>query len=175
MKKIIVAVALACAAVFAQAASFDWSASRVYDSSGTLTSTTGYLVLTSDMARDDAVTAISKGNIASVTSAAKNSASFANGSMSASAANTFDYTIAAGESLSAFFVVVDGDKAFVSAVASAVAVETGSSTFVFGNQKTATQSAANWMSTGGEQAPEPTSGMLLLIGLAGLALRRKQA
>jgi len=37
----------------------------------------------------------------------------------------------------------------------------------------ATQTAANWVG-GGEPAPEPTSGLLMLLGMAGLALRRRR-
>ena len=170
MKKIIVAAAIAFVAVVTQAATFDWSASRVYGADGSLSSATGYLVLTSAMTREAALTAVTNGDLASVTGAAVNSASFSAGSMTASAANTFDYNVAAGNSIDAFFVVVDGDKAFLSATASAVAVETGSSTFVFGNQRTATQNPSNWQSV-----PEPTTGLLILLGMAGLALKRKVA
>ena len=40
----------------------------------------------------------------------------------------------------------------------------------FGNMATATQNAGNWAAV-----PEPTSGLLLLLGMAGLALKRKRA
>ncbi|MBR4616199.1 MAG: PEP-CTERM sorting domain-containing protein [Kiritimatiellae bacterium] len=36
--------------------------------------------------------------------------------------------------------------------------------------QTATQNASNWAAV-----PEPTSGLLLLLGMAGLALKRKRA
>lgn len=173
MKRIIIAATIALVAIVTQAATFDWSASRMYGADGNLSSATGYLVLTSAMTRDAALTAVSNGDLASVTGAAVNSASFSAGSMTASAANTFDYNVAAGNSIDAFFVVVDGDKAFLSATASAVAVETGSSTFVFGNQRTASQSSSNWVPTG--SVPEPTTGLLVLLGMAGLALKRKVA
>ena len=39
-----------------------------------------------------------------------------------------------------------------------------------GNMQSATQNASNWAAV-----PEPTSGLLMLIGIAGLALRRRRA
>ena len=43
----------------------------------------------------------------------------------------------------------------------------------WGSQSTASQASGAWTSVRG--VPEPTSGLLMLIGLAGLALRRKRA
>ena len=40
----------------------------------------------------------------------------------------------------------------------------------FGNQETASTATGAW-----QNVPEPTSGLLMLVGLAGLALRRKRA
>ena len=45
--------------------------------------------------------------------------------------------------------------------------------FVAGNQATYLNNADNWKSYGA--VPEPTSGLLLLLGMAGLALKRKRA
>ena len=50
---------------------------------------------------------------------------------------------------------------------------TATVTVNFGNMATATQTASNWV--GGEAVPEPTSGLLMLLGMAGLALRRRRA
>lgn len=43
----------------------------------------------------------------------------------------------------------------------------------WGSQSTASQAAGAWGSV--SDVPEPTSGLLMLIGMAGLALRRKRA
>ena len=65
-------------------------------------------------------------------------------------------------------IETDGKK-FTSAAKTAVAPETGAAGVAFGNLQTATTTAGAWQSV-----PEPTSGLLLLLGMAGLALRRKQ-
>ena len=49
-------------------------------------------------------------------------------------------------------------------------------TFAAGNQSTYLNNAGNWSSYGAPAAePEPTSALMMLFGLAGLALRRKRA
>ena len=47
---------------------------------------------------------------------------------------------------------------------------TGNKSLAFGSQATITQAAGAWTAV-----PEPTSGLLLLLGMAGLALKRKVA
>ena len=54
-----------------------------------------------------------------------------------------------------------------------IGATTASVTFVAGNQSSYLNDAANWRSYG--SIPEPTSGLLMLVGLAGLALRRRRA
>ena len=45
----------------------------------------------------------------------------------------------------------------------------------WGDQESASSASGAWKSVGGSAVPEPTSGLLMLVGLAGLALRRKRA
>ena len=73
---------------------------------------------------------------------------------------------------SANYAVVAGASGLTKAISATAA----SVTFVGGNQSTALADASNWKSYGGGggDVPEPTSGLLLLIGGAMLALRRKQ-
>ena len=85
-------------------------------------------------------------------------------------------------SLSAFAVVVDSSDLasaknyfLVSGGAEKTATftsATGMKALAWGSQASITQSAGGWTST---SVPEPTSGLLMLLGMAGLALRRKRA
>ena len=81
-----------------------------------------------------------------------------------------------------FFVLFDsadtsaGKYAVVSGAATltkTIADTTATMSFASGNQKTFLNNASNWKSYGA--VPEPTSGLLMLLGMAGLALRRKRA
>ena len=81
-------------------------------------------------------------------------------------------TLVAGNTYDFYFVMTDGVNSLTSAVKSVPAAATGTGTIGWGNQATYTSNADNWKSGG--DVPEPTSGLLLLIGGAMLALRRKQ-
>ena len=70
------------------------------------------------------------------------------------------------------YIVVSGASTLskeVTATAAAV-------TFASGNVASTLSNASNWKSFGtSSSVPEPTSGLLMLLGMAGLALRRKHA
>ena len=70
------------------------------------------------------------------------------------------------------YVVVDG----LSNLTKTIAATTANVTFSAGNASSIINNADNWKSfgTGGGDIPEPTSGLLLLVGAGMLALRRKQ-
>jgi hypothetical protein len=66
--------------------------------------------------------------------------------------------------------VEDNGKTFKSDVKNVGAQATSTAAITFGNMQSATQNASNWAAV-----PEPTSGLLMLLGVAGLALKRKRA
>lgn len=70
---------------------------------------------------------------------------------------------------SAKYVVVSGAANLTKTITSTAATVT----FASGNASSILNNASNWQSYGA--VPEPTSGLLMLLGMAGLALRRKRA
>lgn len=188
MKKLIVTLVSAAMGVAANAASYTWSTTgRLYDGSGNsgaeyyVSGKTAYLMFTSVVAQDDLVKSyLSNSATAQSTVTANNIASVtvdSEGKISSTA--TYDTTA----QHDAYFVIFNGDKMYVSgsAVASydvlnpadvkdiAFGLQTYTSKATFADTTT-TYSGAGWYAV-----PEPTSGLLLLLGVAGLALKRKRA
>lgn len=176
-------------AVCVHAASINWTISNVYSTSDATTKCTGYaayLFVTDNSTNVSGIktttlaavqTALGAGDTATLTSlAAANrtfdgsftsqptgiSSDFSSGSLSAFAV-IFDAADAA--SASHYYLVNEGATKSVSFTSA-----TGAKNLAFGTQATATQNAANWAAV-----PEPTSGLLMLLGMAGLALRRRRA
>lgn len=93
-------------------------------------------------------------------------------------------TLDAGTSYTGFFVIFDsatvtsGSAKYVVVSEAPNLTQNPSATaaqfnFIAGNQATFLNNADNWKSYG--SVPEPTSGLLMLLGVAGLALRRRRA
>ena len=84
--------------------------------------------------------------------------------------------------ITAYFAIVSGDNIFISTEASGTVPETGALTMQFKGLNTPSKAAviefANASSYTGAgwytAVPEPTSGLLMLLGMAGLALKRKR-
>ena len=153
MKKLVVMLAMVMAAVVANAASVKWSAANLYASDGVSKFTgdvTLYCVELADFS--STVKASAAGAVAATTVALPDSA--------------------AGTKLNFYFTFTDNGKTFTSDTKVGTIPTTATpATLAFGNMASATQDSSKW---GGGDAPEPTSGLLLLIGGAMLALRRKQ-
>lgn len=191
MKKLMIAcVAVAMAAV-AQAASINWTITNIYspaDSSAkiaansmsawlfvTANSTDVTTIKTTTMAAVQAV--LDSGDLTGLSTLAAAHASntaagtiggatgltgFSSGTLTAFALVIDSTDLATANN---YFLVSDGatkDAVFTSA--------TGVKMFGWGDQTSYTQGAGKWSAV-----PEPTSGLLLLLGMAGLALKRKVA
>ena len=171
MKKMIVLAVVALAAAFSQAASLDWKYGATADDVG---KTVYVLAGTTAVTEWDSVGALSAAALGSGTVAKSGRAYATNGTVAdASITKT---------SADIYYVVVsaDGSTFDVTSVANMAA-----SVYDPNNQEStpgantslssaSITSSGNSFGGGGGDVPEPTSGLLLVLGGAMLALRRKQ-
>ena len=186
MKKIMFAMAAIVIAGATQAASFTWktyTGQYVYEAgtSAKLSGATAYLFDASVVSQSALLTALfaegdDKKSITDFT-ALSSAATGANGAIS----STSFEAGSVGTTINAYFAIVDGDNVFISSSASATGQETGAAQLQFKSLNTVSKAAATEFSGTVSGAgwytavPEPTSGLLMLVGLAGLALRRRRA
>ena len=157
MKKLLVLAAVIVAGVAANAASFKWTAANIYGSDGT-TKWAGDVSLYAYAASAD-VSSATLVDTFSISTAGSVSSTFSSDSLTGG--NYYNF----------YFVIEDNGKTFTSTTKENVqALATQTSNITFGNMQTATKNASNWAAV-----PEPTSGLLMLLGMAGLALRRRRA
>lgn len=192
MKKLIMMIAVVVAAVAANAATVTWGASKghLYQAGSDtvkVTSGTAYLMFaTTAFDQSDLVSAFaaaegdSAATIAAMTASGALATGFGTVGSNARIATT-DSTYAMKGDMSAYFVVFNGDNMYISSAAD-VAYDSVSdaATFAFASQSTPSKAAAmdasaGYTGAGWYAVPEPTSGLLMLVGLAGLALRRRRA
>ena len=182
MKKIMFGLAIA-AAVMAQASSFDWKTGmggQVYQpgsTSATVSGLTAYLFDAAVTSQSAAFAALNSKTVPTSISGGLDNSSISSGKITAKA-TPFTWG-SAGDTLTAFFVIVDGDNFYISNTASMAADASATKTLSF-SEKTASQAALNtsgsYSGAGWYKAvPEPTSGLLMLVGLGALALRRRKA
>ena len=178
MKKIIIGVVAAMSVIVANAAAANWDNSNgdLYEYGGTGNVATGYLayfINAADLAQGDAVTAAAAGNLAAITSVGYESTVGLSDGGWLEDSGVGDFTN--GADLSAYLVIFNAGTTDTATYAYISSVETefvpGSGmdvNFAFDLSSSAT--AGNWTAV-----PEPTSGLLMLLGMAGLALRRRRA
>lgn len=190
MKKLIIALGVVAIAAGVQAAAFNWTSSGIGASAKTINSKAGTALYSSETAytlylfdavvtSQDTLLAGLRDNKAITTFTSVASQTLASNSQIT--AQEFSYG-SAGNDYNFYFAVINGDDVFLSASkgASAQASDTVAVSFAsIGNatknvfaDSTATFAAngAGWYAV-----PEPTSGLLMLLGMAGLALRRRRA
>ena len=191
MKKLMMAAAVALAAIGLNAATVNWQASKgyLYDgvSANKITSGSAYLMyVTAGYTQSDLVSAFAAANGDSVATLAAMSASGAmatgagtigSNSRITGASSTSDLAAADG---SVYFVVFNDDKMYVSITADALydsVMGTSDASFasISASSKVDLQAADGYSAAGWYAVPEPTSGLLMLLGMAGLALRRRRA
>ena len=187
MKKLMIAAAIVCAAVVSQAAVANWSVADIYDWTDINKAEPGYdvmganyatymVVATSDFGRDELIAALGEGKFSWMTEQNVDTptAAMAGGAASGTTPGWFGNE----ETVKAFAVVFNNadykiaDYAYVTPVASN---STGAEGQPAALKFTGEDSWDPSLWTKVENVPEPTSGLLLLLGVAGLALRRRRA
>lgn len=186
MKKLMIALVAVAIGMVANAASFTWKVQNGYiwdgaDTPAKITSGSAYLVFASALSQSDLVTAFAADAAtaaSTVSSKAVSTGTIGSNARIAETAFTSDVT----SDQTAYFVVFSGDNMYVSITADAEYLAVGTSPISFGSVTSSSKafndvaggySGAGWY--GAAAVPEPTSGLLLLLGMAGLALRRKRA
>lgn len=171
MKKLIIAAAIICAGVTSQASNVNWGMTGAIDDT-IFASGTAYLICVDNIAKPS-LTAESAAtwyaaNSASLASKAFRTASVTDGAIY----ETEDISQAIGRKNYWLLIDnnVDGDDHYIAVSTTTKALNITTSSLSV---------SANWLASSQMSnfnvAPEPTSGLLMLLGMAGLALRRKRA
>ena len=199
MKKLMMALGVVALAATVQAATFRWymgsPVSPSDDATGQITS--GTLYLFSGSGQSDLLT----GYVAAIAADSSSGITYLTGvdsyvgSATIGASSTkFGTTTVPGATVTSgrvvwsettsdasrsyYHVLVDGDNIYISDTLTVGVAGTGNTNFPFQNNesRTALKQASDGYTGGGWYAvPEPTSGLLMLLGMAGLALRRRRA
>ncbi len=151
MKKLVIMMGAIAVAFVTNAASFKWQAAQIYGANGTSTYSGDVTLYCTQVSGWSQTVQAAAGAVKAADT------EFASDSFSAG--NYYDF----------YFVIEDGGSAFTSGSVQVAAQKSDVVTINFGTQKTATQNASNWA-----PVPEPTSALLMVLGVAGLALRRRR-
>ena len=174
------AAAVACTVAYANAAAIDWTASKVYDAVQTAAQGKnvaangwlGYVIMAADTVTADLAAGKTDSLVSKAVGPVKtttNKGAFNAGSASGN--------VASGEQSFYLIVLNSGTLAKATSYASSAKVTATidaslDTTIAFQSMESATKSTASWQAVA---THEPTSGLLLLLGVAGLALKRKRA
>ena len=173
MKKLIVSAAVALMATFANAASANW---MIYSDDPAMAGLDVYLVTA--VSEFTGVSDITANLLGTAGNSAKMGADAYGGATAEGTVGGLDESLE-GQDATFYYVIVSSDgKGYWASPASTAEIYT-TATSPVGSEVDGTALLATnytaWKSGGGTtDAPEPTSGLLLLVGGAMLALRRKQ-
>ena len=174
MKKLMLAVALICAVGYAHAGAVNWKWYDIVDPADASSDFSGGMAYLFDSTVDSAlVTAALAGGtfLTDYAGSAVYTEIIDEGGFSDAAILNGQYS----GSTTLYSVVVDNTTTVGNYIVGDPVTQTigssGSKNFIW----TYDDNATAWTSVGGSSVPEPTSGLLMLLGMAGLALRRRRA
>ena len=180
MKKLIIAAAMVCAAAFAQAATVNWTISGVKAEDGSSDPTAGWAVMAFYTEVGAGSTAIEN----AINSKTAASAAFEETDLVVSLHKgkvlAHDATVAAldtSKNYDFYFVVFNNADATAATKYAMVSALNQEYSGLDGNYSVSGvySSSTPWTDISAPVIPEPTTGLLVLLGVAGLALKRKRA
>ncbi len=190
MKKLVIALAVAASAAVVNAAAFNWTSSGMTAAAKTINSKAGTALYSSETAytlylfdagvtSQDTLLAGLRGDKAITTFTSVATQTLASNSQIT--AQEFSYG-SAGTNYDFYFAIINGDDVYLSSSKTVMGQASATASVAFANLGTSTKNAfsdstATFASKGAGwyAVPEPTSGLLMLLGMAGLALRRRRA
>lgn len=170
MKKFISALGTVCACVIVNAAQVTWGLTGISGSPETALANGAMVAYFMDGATYDAFTALEDGWGAYAVEKSLSSAALVAGGRGGSAGASFG-NYSGGDSVSGYIVIFDNADA---TAANYYAYTAASTHLVPSSGNLPWIRAFSSGTSGWVQTPEPTSGLLALLGFAGLALRRKR-
>ena len=191
MKKLVIMAFIAVSAMMSYAASVTWTMTNVYGPGDNLNSGTAYMFsyqsgsgisrsmiasALQDAFRDNGISGVEAILSDKYKWSPSSAGNYSDPSKSVDPVGNFG--LAANQIYNFYAIIFDSDtltsgsKFFVTKEVLNRKIPDGSSnlSLLFGNLASASQATGAW-----QAIPEPTSGLMILLGMAGLALRRKQA
>lgn len=182
MKKLMIAFATIAVAIVANAAAVEWSMTAITASPDSAAAA-GWVGYVMDASTYDAFSALSADQIASYVDANYLYTGQTKSARGSIALTIKDGNFAGDETVSSYMVLFNNADAsaatyYASTALGSTTIPSGGAdaSIKFGTFTTAMSAAGSsggWTSTAA--VPEPTSGLLMLLGMAGLALKRKRA
>ena len=177
MKKIICALAIAVSAFAVNAATVNWNGlgGKLATTGDNATTYSIYLVNSTAFGSvSDAVTSIMGGSsdgVLATTAGITAGTGFRFSVVGGELAGTWN----TGDTLSAYTIILDGSTATAENYLATATVNATVSSAGLAAVSHGSMASLSWNEVPTADIPEPTSGLLLLLGVAGLALKRKRA